>query len=378
MPLSRRRLIQLLGASAAASHAPAVFARGVEDRAFIFLILRGGLDGLGTLIPDDRETEGLRGAILPPPGDRLDLGNGFRLHPALSTLHALYRSGEAAFVHAAATAYRDRSHFDGQDFLETLGRSAARDGWLNRTVAALGGEGLAVGYALPLALKGAAPATNWSPPVFPAASEDLLDRLADLYADDAVFAEPLAASRANAETDLDMGTGRGNIAAQYTGALSVLGKLMAAPGGPGIGMASLDGWDTHANQAGALSNRLGALDAAIAALKTALGPRWKKSCILVASEFGRTAAANGTRGTDHGTGGLAMLLGGAVQGGQVAGDWPGLAPRALHEGRDLAPANDLEGLLKSVLGEHLGIDRAVLDQDVLPVTGPAMPGLIRS
>ena len=141
-------------------------------------------------------------------------------------------------------------------------------------------------------------------------------------------------------------------------------------------MASLDGWDTHANQAGSLSNRLAALDTAIAALKTALGPRWATSCILVASEFGRTAAANGTRGTDHGTGGLAMLFGGAVRGGQVAGDWPGLAPRALHQGRDLAPANDLADLVKGVLGDHLGIDRSVLDRDVLPGAGQPLRGLI--
>jgi len=378
-PYSRRTVLGFVGAAAASSALAPVFARGVEDRKFVFIILRGGLDGLAALIPDDREVDALRGAILPDAASRLDLGNGFRLHPSLSALKTLYDKGEAAFVHAAASGYRGRSHLDRQDALETLSAPGAREGWLNRALAAAGGEGLAIGHSLPLALKGPAPATNWSPPVFAAASDDLLDRLADLYADDPVLAGPLAMARAAPAPDVSMGGRRaGGPGAAYAGALGAMGRLMAADGGPGVGMASLDGWDTHAGQPAALSLRLAALDRALAGLKDALQDQWAKTAVVFCSEFGRTAAANGTKGTDHGTGGLVMLAGGAVRGGRVLGDWPGLETAALYEGRDLAPANDVAGVLKGVMRDHLGVDRRALDNAVFPGSGRALDGLIRA
>jgi uncharacterized protein (DUF1501 family) len=374
--LSRRTLLTLLAAAGSASLVPPAFAQGVSDRRFIFVILRGAMDGLAALIPDDRETEGLRGAILPAESAQLDLGNGFRLHPALTDLHALYGASEAAFVHAVASPYRDRSHFDGQDVLETMGPAGTRDGWLNRALQAGGMDGLAVGYALPLALKGDGRATNWSPPVFDAAPADTLERLADLYAGDPVFAAPLAMARSLPEQGMSANLSRGGPVAQYRQALSAIGELMAPDGAPGVGMVSLDGWDTHANQPGVLQTRLQGLNQGVVALKDALGDRWASTCVVMCSEFGRTAAANGTRGTDHGTGGLAILAGGAVAGGRMHGDWPGLAPGALHEGRDLAPANDLAGLLKGVLRDHLGLDRARLDSLVLPGGARPMDDLI--
>lgn len=374
--LSRRTLLSLMAAASTASLMPPAFAQGVSGRTFIFVILRGAMDGLAALIPDDAETEALRGTILPAKPDRLDLGNGFRLHPAFTDLKTLYANGDAAFIHASASPYRDRSHFDGQDYLETLGPPGTRDGWLNRALQAGGLEGLAVGYALPLALKGEGRATNWSPPVFDSAPADTLERLADLYASDPVFSEPLAMARAIPSQDMSASLGRGGPAAQYKQALQAMGELMAAEGAPGVGMVSLNGWDTHANQQGALQLRFQGLNDGIAALKTALGPRWTSTCVVMCSEFGRTAAANGTRGTDHGTGGLTLLLGGAVAGGRVHGDWPGLTRQALHEGRDLAPANDLTGILKGVLRDHLGLDRAKLDQEVLPGGARAWDGLI--
>ncbi len=370
---TRRTALALIGAAATGPALGVAHAAGAGARKFVFGVMRGGLDGLAALVPDDREMEMLRPSILPAPGERLDLGNGFRLHPSLAGLHGLYRSGEAAFVHAAATPYRARSHFDGQDVLETLGPAGTRDGWLNRAVAEAGGSGLAVGYAVPLALKGTAPATNWSPPVFAEASDDLLDRLSDLYTDDPVFAAPLAMARATpaAMDDMDRLKPRGGPEGQFRAAGEALGRLMATEDGPAIGMISFDGWDTHANQPGALTNRLAALDGSLEALKAALGAHWADTVVVLASEFGRTAAENGTRGTDHGTGGLVILAGGAVKGGRVHGDWPGLAPSALRERRDLAPANDLTGVLKGVLRDHLGLDRQVLDTRVLP--GPARP-----
>ncbi|MEL7480910.1 MAG: DUF1501 domain-containing protein [Pseudomonadota bacterium] len=371
--ISRRKLLGLLGVSATA---PIWLAHAAEagQKKFVFVILRGALDGLAALIPDDPETEALRGALLPNRSERLDFGNGFRLHPALGSLRDLYVSGEAAFVHAAATPFRERSHFDGQDRLETLAPPGARDGWLNRTLAALGTEGLAVGVSVPLAFRGEAPVRNWSPPVFAPVSEDLEARLMDLYAGDTLLSETLAA--AMAATDPDMGQTRRGRNQVYAQTLGALGRLMAEDGGANVAMASLDGWDTHANQTGMLNNRLAALDDAITALKDALGSDWSNTCVVMCSEFGRTAAANGTRGTDHGTGGLMILTGGAVAGGKVHGDWPGLKRNALYDGRDLAPANDVAAVLKGLLRDHLGLSKSALDQTILPGSGRPMDGLI--
>lgn len=376
--ISRRSALAMFGGASMAPFIQPAFAQGVEGRKFIFIILRGALDGLATLIPDDKETESLRGDILPTIPERLDLQNGFRLHPSLANIKTLYDEGDVAFIHAAATPYRSRSHFEGQDALETLGRGEARDGWLNRALQANGGAGLAVGRAVPLALQGKAPASNWSPPVFDAAPEDLLNRLSNLYADDMAFAEPLAMARAGRDGDAGMGPRQARrFTRQYAVVLEAVGKLMAAEGGPGVGMAALDGWDTHANQKGELTRKLRGLDEGLAALKTELGAQWDQTCIAICSEFGRTAAANGTNGTDHGTGGLMMLAGGAVSGGRMHGDWPGLKKSALYEGRDLAPANDVAAVLKGALRDHLGLEQSKLDNLVFPNSSRAVDGLIR-
>ena len=374
---SRRHSLGFLAAAPFLSLPKISFAQGTTDRKFIFVILRGGMDGLAALIPDDKDIEGLRGSILPAPETRLNLGNGFRLHPSFTGLNKLYSAGDAAFIHAAATPYRDRSHFEGQDALETLGRSGAKDGWLNRALKAEGGSGLAVGRALPLAMKGTAPVTNWSPPIFKTPSEDLMGRLSDLYAGDDLLAASLAAAKDTSAMEMDLSRREARrFTKEYTIALSSLGRLMSEENGQGIGMVALDGWDTHDGQANDLKRNFAALDEALIALKTSLGPTWKKSCVVVCSEFGRTAAANGTKGTDHGTGGLTMLLGGAVKGGKLYGDWPGVKKSALYEDRDLYPANDIAAILKGVMRDHLGISRTTLDTNIFPNSGRAFEGLI--
>jgi uncharacterized protein (DUF1501 family) len=143
------------------------------------------------------------------------------------------------------------------------------------------------------------------------------------------------------------------------------------------------GWDTHANEGGAqgqLAVRLRGLDAAMAALQETLGPVWRNTVVLVATEFGRTAAINGTRGTDHGTAAAAFLLGGAVAGGRVLADWPGLSRSSLHEGRDLRPTRDLRAVMKGVLRDHLQVAGTSLDSQVFPGSAAvrALDGLVRS
>lgn len=375
---TRRSALTLLTATSLCLPISLARAREAGGRKTIFIMLRGGLDGLATLIPADREMLDLRRTTLPDPSERLRLNSGFSLHPALKNLHQLYRLGELGFVHAAATSYRQRSHFEAQDHLELLGPAGEREGWFNRTIQAAGGAGLAVGYAVPLALQGAGAVTNWSPQIFSTASDDLLDRLEKLYETQPVLADPLRRARSMGDVSMSA-TGTRRDQKKTDGFVGKsLGEMMRGPEGPNMGMLSINGWDTHAQQAGRLAVRLAELDETVAALKQALGPEWAKTCVVICSEFGRTARENGTRGTDHGTGGLIILSGGAVRGGRIYGDWPGLKSSALHEGRDLAPANDVAAVLKGLLRDHIGLSRTQLDRQIFPGTPAAMEGLIRS
>ncbi len=375
---SRRETLSLLAGFAAISSGSLAFAQGLKGKKFVFVILRGAMDGLSALMPDDPLAEAARGSLLPPKAERLDIATGFHLHPSLSSLHASYQTGEAAFIHACASPYRERSHFDGQDVLEVLGKTGEREGWLNRALQFLPDEtGLGIGPALPMVLRGGATTTNWSPSVFAEASDDLLNRLQTLYTDDPGLASSLATARDNQMTGMSMGQGGGPQAAVLE-SFKAAGQFMTKEGGPGIAVISVDGWDTHANQSRLLPQRFTLLDQGLSALQTELASDWSSTVIVLASEFGRTFAANGSDGTDHGTGGLVTLLGGAVEGGRLFGEWPGLKQSALYEGRDLFPANDLVAVLKGVLRDHLGIERQTLDRKIFTGNAKPMDGLIKS
>jgi uncharacterized protein (DUF1501 family) len=159
--------------------------------------------------------------------------------------------------------------------------------------------------------------------------------------------------------------------------------LMRSEGGPDVAVIEAGGWDTHANQGGAkgaLAQRLAGLDQALRGLADELGPLWPQTAVLVVTEFGRTAAMNGTRGTDHGTGGCAFLAGGAVRGGRVMADWPGLARAALLDARDLRPTLDLRSIFKGVLDEHMHVGAKTLATRIFPDSSGARPlqGLMRA
>ncbi len=387
----RRALIAAGGAVAfAAGGARAAVSNTSGARKLVLVILRGAMDGLAAIAPvNDPNYRRLRGKLALTGG--LALSDGFVLHPKLAFLHAAYLGGEAAILHAAASPYRDRSHFDAQDVLESGGGGAVyelSDGWLNRALAAgEKREGVALTSALPLVLRGPAPASSYAPSFAPAPSDDTIARLADLYADDPVLGPALAkgVATANLADGAAMAAARGgrggSVAAQWAGVAQSAAKLLAAPGGPAAAVLSFDGWDTHANQGaddGALAQRLAALDASLGALKTALGPVWRQTVVIVATEFGRTVSINGTGGTDHGTGGAAFLAGGAVKGGRLLGDWPGLAN--LHEGRDLRPATDLRALFMGALAEHWGLEAHALTTKVFPGAQAVRPlsGLVRT
>jgi len=372
--LDRRLFLQ--GSSAgllASALGPGIaFAQAPTDKIFILMNLRGGLDALHTLVPyADKDYLSIRPrlAIRNP----LKLGGYFGLNPALKGLHGLYKSGELALIPAISTSYRQRSHFDGQNFLENgSGRPyGASDGWLNRALATLGDGrsklGLSLGHQVPLILQGKHRVQTWSDSTLPEVSNSFLASLARVYRTDPVFAKALREARGNVEPDLpDAMRRRANTALNLDRNAKAAAQLLSMKDGPRVAVIESQGWDTHQNQDQRLSKLLGQVDEAVISLKTGLGPQWRKTVVMIVSEFGRTVAENANRGTDHGTGGLVMLAGGAVKGGRVAGDWPGLKGRALHDGRDLKPVNAMESVFKSVLIAHLGVNAGDVANKVFP------------
>lgn len=398
MTPSRRAVLGAAGALFAWSFVPkfAYAAAGARDSRFLLVVLRGALDGLSAVPPiGDPGYADLREGIAlakDGPDAALPLDGFFYLHPAMPNLARLYRQGHAAIVHAAATGYRERSHFDGQDVLESgqpgPGRTAS--GWLNRLLAGLpAGESVArkgllgVGVVPPLVVRGEAPVLGWAPPRMARAGADLTMRLADLYGRRdpglaAALSQAIETQRLAQQRGIDgkMGGGGPDTADGMRSIAGGAAALVGADDGPRIAALAFEGWDTHANEGGAkgrLATLLGGLDGAFAALEQGLAPVWKDTVVMVATEFGRTAAVNGTVGTDHGTGTVAFLVGGAVKGGRIIADWPGLKPEQLYQNRDLRPTTDIRAVAKGVVADLFGLSGPVLAEKVFPDTGDLRP-----
>jgi uncharacterized protein (DUF1501 family) len=398
---TRRELLLGSGALFAWAFVPKLARAEGRDPRFLTVVLRGALDGLAAVAPvGDPDWVKLRGdnaLKLDAATPALPLDGFFALNPAMPNLHRLYRAGQVIVVHAVATPYRERSHFDGQDVLESgLARPGRVDtGWLNRALTKLepddrvrtsanGRRTFAVGPITPLVVRGPAPVLSWVPPRLPPVSDDTTMRLLDLYRHtDPTLARVLedrvglAALVPGAPPDRkpdEMGptVQIGNInqvRAYFAEAAGAAAKFLANPDGPRVGALALDGWDTHINEGavtGRLSQLLGALDAALAAIETNMGASWTETVVTLITEFGRTARINGNDGTDHGTATVALLVGGALKGGRVVADWPGLREADLHEKRDLKATTDLRAVLKGLLRDHLRVDDRVLAADIFP------------
>jgi uncharacterized protein (DUF1501 family) len=356
-----------------------------SDRRFVFVILRGGLDGLSAVpAVGDTDFASARGALGRFATDPLALDGTFALHPNLAQMHAMYGRGELAVVHAVGLPYRDRSHFDAQQVLESGGVRPYElsTGWLGRALVRANGKSLALNTAVPLVLRGPGVVDTWAPSALPDPGVDLVARLGRMYANDPALA--LALERAKTlhfdpAMPLDMNDGSTMNAdkggAARAGNFVVLSRraaeFLASADGPQAAVLEVSGWDTHVNQSnpnGPLANYLRQLDSGLAALREGLlaSGTWNRTVVVVATEFGREVAINGTLGTDHGTGGAAFVLGGAVKGGRVVADWPGLARRDRFEGRDLKTTTDLRAVLKGVLSDHLQVATQSLDTDVFP------------
>jgi uncharacterized protein (DUF1501 family) len=410
--LDRRKFLAAgaLAASGALMTSRLAFASANTSCRFVFIILRGALDGLTAVPPyADADYARLRRELaIGAPGaatGAIKLDNLFGLHPSLRFLGESYSARELVVFHAVASPYRERSHFDGQDVLENgfTRPHASQSGWLNRALASVPAAsprkelGVALGQNVPLTMRGPAAVASWSPSRLAALDEDTLDRITDLYARDPMLSRRLADALAanviategqdsgdDGETMLakrEKSTARAG--ARYAEVVRAAASFLRREDGPQIAMFDATGWDTHANEGaaqGQLAVRLGALDAGLRTLKEQLGPVWQDTAVLIATEFGRTAATNGTRGTDHGTGAAAFLLGGAVQGGRVVADWPGLSSAALYEGRDLKPTLDIRSVMKGVLADHIAVPNAALENEVFPESrkAPALKGLLRA
>jgi uncharacterized protein (DUF1501 family) len=334
------------------------FARANTPRRFVFIIQRGAADGLAIVAPTgDPAFAGVRGSFIDFSGGA-KLGSFFTLHPALAGTAKMYADKQALFVHAVASPYRDRSHFDGQNVLETGGAAAyrVRDGWMNRLLGLLPSDeakALALSATVPMALRGAHEVASYAASKLPSASDDLLMRVASLYQSDQQLHNLWSTAmqtRMMAGSVSDAGGQNG----AATGALAA--KMLAGENGARIAMIETGGWDTHSGQRARLNAQLRGLDQMVSALKAGLGADWANTLVLVATEFGRTVAPNGTGGTDHGQASATMLLGGAVAGGQVIADWPGLSQAALYEGRDLKPTTELDALIAAALAQHYRLE----------------------
>jgi uncharacterized protein (DUF1501 family) len=377
--INRRQFIKAAALLASAGSVPGLsWANSVisGENKLAVIILRGAMDGLSAVIPyGDPALSSYRAALIPADNTLLKLDNYFALHPAFSGLFQLQQAGELGIVHAVASAYRERSHFEGQNVLES-GLEAAQtnpSGWLNRAVLAQSQQqAMALGQSVPLILRGQASVGSWAPPVLPAINDDTLSRLQSLYRNDS-FLGPRLQEALNARDIVGSAMSVSQQSQGFMALVDAAAGFLSAAAGPNIVVLENDGWDTHVNQGAAQGNvqrKFTELDNSITSLKTGLGHTWQNTVVIVMTEFGRTVRVNGSLGTDHGTASVAFLAGGAlVKYGSrpaVLGPWPGLGESSLRDGRDLQPTNDLRHLIAEILQSHMGFSPALLREVVFP------------
>jgi uncharacterized protein (DUF1501 family) len=369
--LNRRTLMAsgLSGLAITAAFPGMSWAAAGTDRRFIFIIQRGAADGLALLAPTgDPDFLRARGDLAADSINGTKLDALFTLHPAMAESAKMFAAKQASFAHAIASGYRERSHFDAQNILESgaLRPYGRDDGWMNRLLTLLPpaqAKAIAVSASVPLVLRGPAAVNSYAPSRLPSADADLMDRVSMLYAEDPQLASLWAGALQTEQMAMTPdGAMRGGAAAG-----KIAAGLMSGQTGARVLMLETGGWDTHSGQKARLNNQLKELDALIAGLRDGLGADWNNTLVLVATEFGRTVAFNGTSGTDHGTGSAALLYGGALtNGGRVTADWPGLAAAKLYETRDLKPTMRFEDLVTGALAVHYAIEPGKLKRTLFP------------
>lgn len=386
MSATRRDALRLLGLGATAVVMPRIaFAAANTEKRFVFFILRGGMDGLAAVIPvGDPGYARVRGEFLDQQSPVM-LDNVFGLHASLAPLKRFYDAGDLLPVHAVASSHRERSHFAAQDVLEAaLAKpNSTSSGWLNRLLAeheAASGrkrQGLALGATMPFALRGPVQVDSSAPDKLPGAPAAFVDRMMALWSEDVVLGQALADHQMVAMEPKDMAR-FGSLQAVVDLA-RIAATRLAQPNGPRIAVIEMNGFDTHSAEANRIRQQFDALSQALTALADGLKPVWRDTVIMAVSEFGRTVIPNGSGGTDHGTGGAGFLLGGAVKGGRVYADWPGLKQPQLYENRDLRPTLTMTALYKAVTAAHFGLEGAATMARLFPDDiGGAAADMIRA
>jgi uncharacterized protein (DUF1501 family) len=390
--LSRRGMLGVTAGLFSWAFIPRDAEASSADPRLVVVVLRGGMDGLTTVVPvGDPQYVGKRGALAIPAASTIRLNSFFGLHPTLVNFGKFYAAGDAAVVHATCVPFHNRSHFDGQDNLESglPGLGSNETGWLNRLLTALpAGAPIKTKGAIeigrtPLILRGPAPVLGWSPSHFSHMQDPLLTMVRTLYkANDPELLTVLDRGLKADNLAEGLGIDDGSESAMILGFRGA-GRLVASPTGPRIAVLSVDGWDTHLNQGdvdGKLPELLSDLDAGLGAFRAAVGAAWAQTVVVMVTEFGRTARINGDQGTDHGTATVTLLAGGAVKGGRVIADWPGLAAADLFEGRDLMPTTDLRSVFKGILRDHLDVPQTITNSKVFPNSdiAPPLAGLIQA
>lgn len=334
------------------------FAEVRQGGRLVFVLLRGGFDGLAAVVPyGDSGYESLRGSLAFETSDLLELTDLFGLAPGLAPMREAWQQGELLVLHAMAIPYRTRSHFDGQAILETgLDRPVgSSDGWLNRLLQLMSGKrsGIAIAAGMPRSLSGPFDVQTWSPAQLGTVDDQYLERLATLYRTDSLLQGRFEAALQQQElVGEEPMAARGARRGGITPIMRATARILRADDGPNIAAMEFSGWDTHANQGlagGALDRLLGQFAEGLMVLRTDMGPAWTNTTVVVMTEFGRTARPNGTRGTDHGTAGAGFVMGSRVARSAVFCDWPGLNDGSLFEGRDLRPTLDTRAVLKAVI-----------------------------
>jgi uncharacterized protein (DUF1501 family) len=358
------------------------------EQRLLVVVLRGAMDGLGAIPAiGDRDYQASRGNLAFKDNGLLQLDGFFAMNAALGPFHDLYQNKELVILHATATPYRERSHFDAQDLLENGSTKPhyLKTGWLGRTVDTMGGtvHSLAIGPNVPLLLQGTQLADSWSPSLLPEVDQDFLTRVAFMYQADPLLSKTAKELLSGIDSQQQAMEGEKSRNQQFVQMMETTAGFMTQPNGARIASIDLDGWDTHSGQGldnGRLGQALKNLSEGVVAFKKGMGSLWSQTTVLVITEFGRTVMANGSGGTDHGTGGAAFMAGGNVIGGRMIGDWPGLAKQNLYQGRDLYPTNDLRSLMKAVLRDHLKLHDDQIEENIFPDSqqAKAFTGLFKS
>lgn len=368
--LGRRDLLKAAAGSFIAWHTPAAFSAtdspadivNTPRPKLVWIMLRGAMDSLHAILPlaDPDLMVHRKNLVSSVKDNAFNLGGGFSLHPAFQELAQLYRQKQMIPVVAAGSGAKTRSHFYAQDVLESgLAEVDSDSGWLNRAAEVYQGESLAVAHTLPLGLRGTQLAKTWYPDAVQPASDNLYEQLQVLYKNDHILSERLAEGLKNRQLLANMKKMKNKYSFPSLAASCAI--MLADKEGPDCAMLELSGWDTHQNQLGRLDRQFQQLDQGIAMLRKNLADQWNQTVVIMTTEFGRTVAENGTKGTDHGTASAMFIAGGAVAGGRVEGKWPGLAKPNLFEGRDLMPTSDTRQWIRAILSQHWNLNSAQLD-----------------